>query len=111
MPNKIKGYLIDVKAKKITQIEYTGNDEAELKEIKSLLGYDSFEGFALSSNINLYTSSTSDNIQGTFTWIGEPWDGMKIVNNAMIVGYNEDGESVDANITIEEIQKKIKFPQ
>ena len=101
-----KAIFIDVEKKEVSYIEL-----AEPKEIAKQIGCEYFCcPVTLENNDTIYVDDESllfpDKIQGGFAFAG--WN-YPLVGNAIILGANDEGDSIDCKTTIEEIKSIITF--
>jgi len=106
---KNQALLIDVSTKKITQIELDNHFESISKAIGNGCQYFCCP-YSFNNDDSMYADDESllriDSIKGGFIL-----DGYRgtIVGNAIILGTDEEGDSVDVKSTIDEIAERVIF--
>ena len=106
---KNKALLIDVSTKKITEIELDSHFESISKAIGNGCQYFCCP-YSFSNEDSIYADDESllrvDSIKGGF--VLEGYSGT-IVGNAIILGTDDEGDSVDVKHTCDEISERIIF--
>ena len=105
----MRAFFIDVVDKTVTQIQL-GDDFTEIsKKIGNGCEYFCCP-YVFANNDTLYTDDESllrpDNIKGGFMLLGYH---SKLVGNGVILGTDDEGESVDAKSSIDNIASRITF--
>lgn len=107
-----KGILIDVKNKTITEVEVIANEQgSELPSIYGHLGCSIFEVVNIDHENDIYVDEEGimnmNDETGFFQVEGYP---QPLAGNGLVLGFNdEDGDSKDTTLSVEEIKSRVKF--
>ena len=101
----MRGILIDPTSKSITEIEYSG----DYKQIYTLCDFRYFECADIDEEHTLFideeASFKEDN--DFFRIVGDP--PRSFAGKGLILGLNYSGESVGSQLSVEDIEEKVKF--
>jgi hypothetical protein len=104
----MKAYVINSTDKTVTEVEFKG----DYTEIYKLGGFDNFEGVYLDDGDTIYVDGegllTANNETTWFT-VKKPLLSGALAGNGVVLGTDEEGESVTPKITLEDLKKKIEF--
>tara|TARA_Y200000002_G_scaffold82702_1_gene65442 strand:- start:291 stop:665 length:375 start_codon:yes stop_codon:yes gene_type:complete len=87
----------------------TGDGEDFLDFVTDHIGCEWITSVRISQNDVIYVDDAGllrEGYQGAFQVEGYP---QPLVGNAIVIGYNNVGESVDVHMSIDDLKKKIKF--
>lgn len=102
----MKAILIDVKEKVVKEVEYS-----HWTEVRELLDCDFFTAVTLNEKGDAIYVDDEGLLTLTpesmfFSIEGNP---QYLAGNGLVVGIEENGESKEPNVTLEEIQEKVRF--
>lgn len=108
----MKAILIDVKSEQIRYVQVTKDSEGStLKSMYDLIGCDLVQPIGIDDQNDIFIDEegllTLDENSKFFTFDGFPHP---LAGNGLILGIDhEEGDTIDTNLTIEEIAKKVLF--
>jgi hypothetical protein len=101
----MKAYVINSTDKTVTEVEYVG----DYTEIYKLGGFDNFECVYPGNGDAIYVDGegllTCDEDTNWFALDG----GQALAGNGVVLGTDEEGESVSPEITLKDLKKRISF--
>ena len=106
----MRAFLIDPYALDITEVQYNG----DYKTIYKLIDADIFTCVTFNEEEDTIFIDDEGMINGKeqafFRVVGTPsGDSYPLVGKGLVLGTNEDGESVEPKVTLEKLRKQIQF--
>lgn len=101
----MKAFLIDPAAKTVTEVEYTGN----WRDIYPLIDCDCFTTVDIDGQNTMFLDDEGligDKDRHYFAY-GKSLP--PLVGKALVLGYDEEGETVASTLTLEEVQSQVWF--
>lgn len=106
----MKGILIDVNNRTITEIQVNNVDGNCLSDLYKNIGCDLVELIDIDDDNCVFFDEEGllklTEKSNFFLFDGYP---QPIAGNGVILGFNEEGDSIDTTLSVEEIKTKIKF--
>ena len=105
----MRAILINPEDKTVTEVDYDG----DYKSIYKLIGCSTFDVVRTStSNDGIYIDDEGLYAQIQFKWqftFDNAYEPIKLVNKGLVLGCNDEGDSVAPDSTVEDIKKNITW--
>lgn len=100
----MKAILIDPETQTITEVEYSGN----YKDIYKLTGCDCFTVVGIEDGNGIFVDDEGLFNDPRYFFLYNGYD-QPLAGKGLILGTNEEGDSVDCTLTVDYIREKVKF--
>jgi hypothetical protein len=101
----MKAFLIDPAAKTVTQVEYNGN----WRDIYPLIDCDCFTTVDIDGQNTMFLDDEGLLRDGEIHYFAYGKSCPPLAGKALVLGYDEEGETVASTLTLEEVQSKVWF--
>lgn len=101
----MRAYLIDPGLKTVTLVDYTG----DYKNIYTHIGCDTFDAIQINDNQDTIYVDDEGLLKGPTSFFMVQGRDEPLAGKGLVLGTNEDGDSVEPKLTLEEVTAMVEF--